>query len=108
MISYLIKRLVFMIPLLIGISIICFVVMHLAPGSPTDMETQMNPRVSAEMKERLRAMYDLDKPLHQQYLIWVKNSSYWIWEPLFPLIIGRLPTRSSSGSRLPSLLISFP
>jgi peptide/nickel transport system permease protein len=73
MISYIIKRLIFMIPLLIGITIICFVVMHLAPGSPTDMETQMNPRVSAEMKERLRAMYDLDKPLHQQYLIWVKK-----------------------------------
>jgi peptide/nickel transport system permease protein len=73
MISYIIKRLIFMIPLLIGITIICFVVMHLAPGSPTDMETQMNPRVSAEIKERLRAMYDLDKPLHQQYLIWVKK-----------------------------------
>ena len=73
MISYIIKRLLFMIPLLIGITIICFVVMHLAPGSPTDMETQMNPRVSAEMKTRLRAMYDLDKPLHQQYLIWVKK-----------------------------------
>jgi peptide/nickel transport system permease protein len=73
MISYIVKRLLFMIPLLIGITIICFVVMHLAPGSPTDMETQMNPRVSAEMKERLRAMYDLDKPLHQQYLIWVNK-----------------------------------
>ena len=73
MISYIVKRLLFMIPLLIGITIICFVVMHLAPGSPTDMETQMNPRVSAEMKERLRAMYDLDKPLHQQYLIWIKK-----------------------------------
>ena len=62
-----------MIPLLFGITIICFAVMHLAPGSPTDMETQMNPRASAEMKERLRAMYDLDKPLHQQYLIWVNK-----------------------------------
>lgn len=62
-----------MIPLLIGITIICFTVMHLAPGSPTDMETQMNPRVSAEMKERLRAMYDLDKPLPVQYLLWVKK-----------------------------------
>jgi peptide/nickel transport system permease protein len=62
-----------MIPLLIGITIICFGVMHLAPGSPTDLETQMNPRASAEAKARLRAMYDLDKPLHQQYLIWVKK-----------------------------------
>lgn len=62
-----------MLPLLVGITIICFAVMHLAPGSPTDMETQMNPRVSAEMRERLRAMYDLDKPLPVQYLLWVKK-----------------------------------
>jgi peptide/nickel transport system permease protein len=47
--------------------------MHLAPGSPTDIQTEMNPRASAEAKARLRAMYDLDKPLHQQYLIWVKR-----------------------------------
>lgn len=62
-----------MIPLLIGITIICFTVMHLAPGSPTDLQTQMNPKAGAEMKERLRAMYDLDKPLHQQYLSWISK-----------------------------------
>jgi peptide/nickel transport system permease protein len=66
-----IKRLIFMIPLLIGITIICFAVMHLAPGSPTDLETQLNPRASAEYRERLKAMYDLDKPLHEQYVLWV-------------------------------------
>ena len=60
-----------MVPLLFGITIICFTVMHLAPGSPTDLQTQMNPRASVEMKERLRAMYDLDKPLHEQYFRWV-------------------------------------
>jgi peptide/nickel transport system permease protein len=47
--------------------------MHLAPGSPTDLQTQMNPRASAEAQERLRAMYDLDKPLYHQYWIWVKK-----------------------------------
>ncbi len=73
MLRYVTKRLLFMIPLLFGISIICFSVMHLAPGSPTDMETMMNPRATAEAKERLRAMYDLDKPLHVQYFIWVKK-----------------------------------
>jgi peptide/nickel transport system permease protein len=62
-----------MIPLLFGITIICFSVMHLAPGSPTDMETMMNPRATAEAKERLRAMYDLDKPLHVQYFLWVRK-----------------------------------
>ncbi len=60
-----------MIPLLFGITIICFVVMHLAPGSPTDLETQLNPRASADYRERLRAMYDLDKPMHEQYILWI-------------------------------------
>ncbi|MBN1663773.1 MAG: ABC transporter permease [Deltaproteobacteria bacterium] len=70
MLAYIVKRLFFMIPILIGITIICFIVIRLAPGSPTDLETQMNPRASAELKERLRSLYDLDKPLYQQYLIW--------------------------------------
>ena len=73
MLRYILKRISFMIPMLVGITIICFAVMHLAPGSPTDLQTQMNPRASAELKERLRAMYDLDKPLHVQYGLWVKR-----------------------------------
>ncbi|HET6460913.1 MAG TPA: ABC transporter permease [Syntrophales bacterium] len=71
MLRYIAKRLISMVPLLIGITIVCFLVMHLAPGSPTDMETQMNPRASADYRERLNAMYNLDKPLYQQYLLWV-------------------------------------
>lgn len=73
MMLYVGKRLFFMIPLLLGITIICFGVMHLAPGSPTDMQTQMNPRASVEAQARLRAMYDLDKPLYEQYWIWLKK-----------------------------------
>ena len=71
MLGYIAKRILFMGPLLVGITLVCFAVMHLAPGSPTDLQTQMNPRASVEMKERLRALYDLDKPLHVQYLKWV-------------------------------------
>ncbi|NQT00280.1 MAG: diguanylate cyclase, partial [Candidatus Omnitrophica bacterium] len=44
---YLLKRLLTMIPMIIGISIISFTVIHLAPGKPTDMLTQMNPKISA-------------------------------------------------------------
>jgi len=65
-----------MIPLLLGITIICFSVMHLAPGSPTDLQTEMNPKASAEMKERLRALYELDKPVHVQYWSWLKKISH--------------------------------
>jgi len=62
-----------MIPLLFGITIVCFTVMHLAPGSPTDMQTQLNPKASAEAKERLQSLYELDKPLHIQYVTWLKK-----------------------------------
>ena len=71
MIKYLIKRVLFMIPLLLGITVICFFVMRLAPGSPTDLQTQMNPKSSAEMKERLMSMYELDKPIYVQYGSWL-------------------------------------
>ena len=71
MIKYLIKRALFMIPLLLGITVICFFVMRLAPGSPTDLQTQMNPKASTEMKERLMSMYELDKPIHVQYWSWL-------------------------------------
>jgi peptide/nickel transport system permease protein len=75
MIQYMIKRLIFMIPLLLGITIICFFVMRMAPGSPTDLQTQMNPKASVEMKERLKTLYELDKPLHIQYWSWLKKIS---------------------------------
>ncbi|HDQ03263.1 MAG TPA: ABC transporter permease [Deltaproteobacteria bacterium] len=75
MLKYIIKRLLFMIPLLVGITIISFAVMRLAPGSPTDLQMQMNPKASVEMQERLRALYELDKPLHIQYWSWLKKIS---------------------------------
>ncbi|HTG80640.1 MAG TPA: ABC transporter permease [Geobacteraceae bacterium] len=68
---YLLKRLLMMIPLLFGITIITFAVIHLAPGEPVEMQVAMNPRVSAEARERLRKFYDLDKPLYVQYGKWV-------------------------------------
>ncbi|MDD5724280.1 MAG: ABC transporter permease, partial [Syntrophales bacterium] len=71
MLRHVLKRLLLMVPLLVGITIVCFVVIHLAPGSPTDLQTDLNPRVSAEAKARLQSMYDLDKPIYKQYLLWV-------------------------------------
>ena len=62
-----------MIPLLIGITLVSFVVIHLAPGKPTDMATSLNPKVSLEAKKRLEELYGLDKPLHIQYWNWLKR-----------------------------------
>lgn len=62
-----------MVPLLLGITLVCFFVMHLAPGLPTDLQTQMNPKSTVEMKERLKTMYELDKPVYEQYWSWLKK-----------------------------------
>jgi len=73
MLVYLSKRLIMMIPLLIGITLISFVVIHLAPGEPTDMQTDLNPKSSVEMRDRLRERYNLDKPVYAQYGLWLKQ-----------------------------------
>ncbi len=71
MYRYLLRRLLMMIPLLIGITLISFTVIHLAPGEPTDMQTQMNPQASSDLQAKLHKQYGLDKPLHEQYLLWL-------------------------------------
>ncbi|MGP8152599.1 MAG: ABC transporter permease [Smithella sp.] len=75
MLRYIVKRILFMIPLLLGITVICFFVMRLAPGSPIDLQTEMNPKSTVEMKERLKTLYELDKPIHLQYWSWLKKIS---------------------------------
>jgi len=71
--AYLFKRLAGMIPLLFGITIISFGMMHLAPGEPSVVGQEFNPKVSAQDIERLRSYYGLDKPLYEQYWQWLKK-----------------------------------
>ena len=73
MLKYIAKRLMGLIPVFFGITLISFFVMHLAPGRPTDVRTGLNPNVSYEARMRLEKLYGLDKPLHVQYLNWLKR-----------------------------------
>ncbi|RLA80258.1 MAG: diguanylate cyclase [Deltaproteobacteria bacterium] len=70
---YLLRRFLLMIPLLLGITMISFAVIHLAPGEPTGLQTEFNPKITKEARERLRAYYNLDKPLPVQYVLWLKK-----------------------------------
>ena len=76
MTAYLLKRTLMLFPLLLGITLITFVVIKLAPGEPVEMQTAMSPKVSAEARERLRTFYGLDKPLHVQYGLWLQRLSH--------------------------------
>jgi len=75
MLAYLLKRFLMLLPLFIGITLITFVVIHLAPGEPVEMQTALSPKASAKSRERLREYYGLDKPLHVQYLSWLGRLS---------------------------------
>src|SRR2546422_1022438 len=98
------RRLVLAVPLLIGITLISFFVIHLAPGEPTDLGTGDTPVQSdREVRERLRQMYGLDKPLHVQYVNWLTR--------LVRLDFGRSfspdarPVLQKIGERLPITLL---
>ena len=71
MLHYLLRRLLGIIPLLLGITILSFAIIHLAPGKPTTLDTSMNPKVSQEVRLRLSKIYGLDKPIHVQYISWL-------------------------------------
>jgi len=62
-----------MIPMIFGITLISFVIIHLTPGEPDVMGGDMNPKVTKEVRERIRTLYGLDKPLYIQYYMWVKR-----------------------------------
>ncbi len=62
-----------MIPLIFGITLITFTVIHLAPGGPVEVETEMSLKASAQARENLKRLYGLDKPLHIQYIDWLKR-----------------------------------
>lgn len=86
MAAYLLQRLLLLIPTFIGITLICFLIVHLAPGDPAELmaggglkaaggagiSTEKRGAVDQALAE-WRALYGLDKPLHVQYLVWLKN-----------------------------------
>lgn len=97
--AYALKRLLGMLPLLLGITIISFGMMHLAPGEPSVVGQAFNPKVSSQDIERLRSFYGLDKPLYEQYFKWLGrlvtldfgNSFSSDSRPVLDKIIERLP-----------------
>ena len=73
MLQYTLKRLLAMIPMFIGITIICFIVIHLAPGDAAEIRANMGAKYSETARAKFEAMYGLDKPLIEQYILWLKK-----------------------------------
>jgi len=57
----------------LGITLVSFWVIHLAPGKPTDLQTDLNPLITPEAVARLEKLYGLDQPIYVQYGLWLER-----------------------------------
>jgi len=113
--KYILRRLLQLLPLLIGVSLLSFFVMHLAPGDPTALFT--DPNIDPIELARIRANWGLDKPIIVQYFYWLGNAlrgnfgnSYMTGQPVINEVLARLPNTLllMVSSYILTLLITIP
>jgi len=121
MISFIARRLMIMIPLLIMLSIVSFIVIQLPPGDYLTTYIQALEAGGQQVREdeiaRLRAQYGLDKPIYAQYFVWMRGvfrgdfgrSFYW-QKPVIEVVMERLPITlvMSFASLLVVYIIAIP
>lgn len=114
--NYLLRRLLIAIPSLLGISVVLFTVLALAPGDPFE-ELTTNPNVPAEVAANLRQKFGLDDPVYIRYLRWLAAMVQGDWGFSFvsrvdvdQLILQRLPTTLIviGSSQILAILIALP
>ena len=103
--AYLIKRFLLIIPTLLGISLITFLIIQLAPGNPAELKIQQaieSGAITAQdtqaIIEQTKKLYGLDQPIHLRYLLWLKRmatldfgTSYKDHRPVTEKILERIP-----------------
>lgn len=70
--TYIVRRILQSIPLLIGITIVVFFISHASPGSP--VSKFMDPNMTSQEKARLEARFGLDQPIYKRYISWVSEA----------------------------------
>ena len=113
---YLLRRLLIALPALLGISVVLFTVLALAPGDPFS-EMALNPNVPPEVQANLRKQFGLDDPVWQRYFRWLLAMMQGDWGFSFisrvdvdKLILGRLPVTLAviGASQVLALAIALP
>ena len=114
--NYILRRLMIAVPSLLGISLILFTVLALAPGDPFE-ELATNPNVPPEVRMALRAQFGLDDPIWQRYVQWLTSMLKGNWGFSFvsridvdTLIWQRLPVTIAviGASQILALLVAVP
>ena len=115
MTRYIIKRLLYLIPVLLGVSIIIFAIIHMAPGDPA--QVMLGPRASQEDIMRLKEKLGLNKPLVAQYFDYLKNAlrgdfgrSIRTGKPVLEEIKTRFPATLKLGAlgMILAIVLGFP
>jgi peptide/nickel transport system permease protein len=73
MLIYALKRIVFTLPILIGVAIVCFALVHVAPGDP--LVSVLPPDASQSLREQMIALYGFDRPYYEQFARWVVRAA---------------------------------
>ena len=135
MLKYFLRRLAIIVPTLLGVTIVVFVIINMAPGGPIEQKLQQmrfgsgegseggtksrgaTQGVSDEVLEALKKQYGFDKPMHMRYLLWLKNiatlnfgESFTYEEPVIDVITSKFPVSLQFGivSLILSYLVSIP
>ena len=119
--KYLIKRLLTIIPTLFGITLVCFVVINMAPGGPIERKLlqlkfsgtiQTDSEEFEELVSNMKKQYGFDKPLLVRYGLWLKNiatldfgESFTYEEPAMKVIISKFPVSLQFG--IVSLILTY-
>jgi peptide/nickel transport system permease protein len=99
--KYFLRRLLILVPALLGISLILFTVLALAPGDPFE-ELATNPNVPPEVRANLRAQFGLDDPIAVRYVRWVAAMVKGDWGFSF---VSRIDVSTLIMQRLPTTLV---
>ncbi|MBO8127367.1 MAG: ABC transporter permease [Firmicutes bacterium] len=94
MFRYIVKRLLWLIPVLLGVTVLVFSIMHLSPGDPAKI--LLGPKATQEALEQLREELGLNRPLYIQYFTWLGNILTGDWgrslqlkREVLPLVLDR-------------------
>jgi len=72
MLQYLLKRLIYAVPIALGVSLVCFLMVHIAPGDP--LVAVLPADASLELQNQMRVAYGFDKPLPVQFALWITRA----------------------------------
>ena len=74
MLHYLLRRILYALPIMIGVAFVCFALVHLAPGDP--LVSILPPDASAELQAQLRELYGFNRSLPEQFAMWVWRAAH--------------------------------